>query len=188
MSQRLRAGLSEERQQSIDKAISTAVKFAEQSGIIEKLAGPEKRKQAMALAQRFLKDHGVKMDVEKLGALIEAEVQTQFKQPALPQDTPEARQKLIDSAVQAAILASEQSGMTGLIQNLGPEKKAYAMQMAGQYLAQLGVSIDQNLLSGLIESNLLKTVMGLRGQHPAASPAQQSVTPQQPPYRGQPAG
>ncbi len=52
-SQRLRAGMSEEDQQAIEWAIRTAVRAAEQLGLLDQLAGPEKRKRAIEIAQAF---------------------------------------------------------------------------------------------------------------------------------------
>jgi len=158
MSQQIKLKMTEEQRQSIDNAIKTGVKVAEQTGILKGLLGPEKKKQAIAVAEKFLADKGINLDLDKLGDLIEAEVQTQFSKPTPPADSPEARQQLIDSALHAAVLAAEQSGLTGLIQNIGPEKKAYAAGMALKYLDQYGIKVDPQLLGGLIESHLLESV------------------------------
>src|SRR5262245_54840789 len=115
MRQQYMSRLSVEQQQNIDKAITLGVQLAEQSGILKGLLGPEKKKEAIKVAEKFLADKGIKLDLEKMSDLIEAEVHTQFAHPTPPQDTPEARQALIDSAVRTAIQAAEQSGLTGLI-------------------------------------------------------------------------
>jgi hypothetical protein len=156
--------LDQERQQAISWAVSIAVQFAERAGLLEKLIGPEKRKRAIEIAQNFLAERGVKIDLEMLITLIEAEVQKQYHNPAPPIDTAQAYQALIDSAVQSAVQAAEQSGLAGLIGNIGAEKKAYAMRMAAQYLKQHDIGVDEQLLSGLIESQLLGAMLAARAQ------------------------
>jgi hypothetical protein len=146
-------------------------KAAEQVGGLEGLIGPEKKKQALQIAQSFLAERGINLDVTKLVNLIEAEVQTQFAKPAPVADSAQARQALVDSAIQAAVQAAEQSGLTGLIQNLGPEKKAYALQLAGQYLGQYGIAIDPQLLSGLVESQVLHSTMQAQAAAAQVAPA-----------------
>jgi hypothetical protein len=160
MTKQLRSQMNQEQQQAVDRAVSMAVQLAERAGLLEKLIGPEKRKRAIELAEEFLAERGVKLDLDKLATLIEAEVQKQFHSPAAPADTPQARQELIDGAVKSAIMAAQQSGLAGLIKNVGKEKKAYAMQMAVEYLAQHGIGLDEQLLSGLIEAQLFSMTTG----------------------------
>src|SRR5689334_14957654 len=180
MSQQLKMKLSEEQQANIDKAIKVGVQVAEQTGILKNLLGPEKKKEAIAVAQKFLADKGIKLDLDKMADLIEAEVRTQFAKPVPPADSPEARKALVDSAIRTAIQAAEQSGLTGLIQNLGPEKKAYAAGLALKYLDQYGIKIDSQLLSGLIEGQLMASLQQGRAGQPLAGPAQPAVA--QPAY------
>jgi hypothetical protein len=156
--------LGQERQQAIDRAVSIAVHFAERAGLLEKLIGPEKRKRAIEIAQNFLAERGVKIDLNMLITLIEAEVQKQYHNPTPPVDTAQACQALIDSAVQSAVQAAEQSGLSGLIGNIGAEKKVYAMRMAAQYLKQHDIAVDEQLLDGLIESQLLGAVLAAQAQ------------------------
>jgi hypothetical protein len=164
--QRLRAGMSEENQQAIEQAVRIAVRAAEQLGLLDQLAGPEKRKRAIEIAQAFLQERGIRLDLDKIASLIEAEVLSQFNNPDTLADTAQARQALIDKAVEAAVLAAEQSGMSGLIRNIGIEKKAYALQMATQYLRQHGITVDTGLLGGLIEAQLLRLMLAARGELP----------------------
>lgn len=164
MTNRLKADMSQEQQQAIDRAVSIGVQFAERVGLLEKLVSSEKRKRAIEVAEKFLAERGVKIDLDKLTTLIEAEVQRQFHNPTPPVDAAQARQALIDSAVQSAVLAAEQSGLSGLIQNVGAEKKAFAMQMAAQYLKQHNMTVDDQLLSGMVESQLLTTTLTANGQ------------------------
>jgi hypothetical protein len=176
MGNQLRSKFNVEQQQTIDRIIGVAVKAAEQAGGIKGLVGAQKQQQAIDIAQRFLAERGIKMDVGKIVDLIEAQVYTQFTAPTPIADTAESRQALVNSAVQASVQAAEQSGLSGLIQNVGQQKKDYALQMASQYLGQYGVKLDPNLLSGLIESQVLNA----RQQRllPAAAPAQPQAVPQ----------
>lgn len=171
MTQQLRAKLSEEQQQAIDRAVGMGVKAAEQTGIMQSLLGPEKRKQAIDIAQSFLKERGINLDLTKIGTLVEAEVQNQFAKPSAIVDSAQTQQNLIDGAIQSGILAAEQSGLKGLIQNTAEQKKAYAIQMVTQYLSQYGIKIDPTLLNGLIESQLLKLVLQAKKQLPPAGTA-----------------
>ncbi len=164
MTTRLKSDMSQERRDTIDWAVRVGVQFAERVGLLEKLVSSEKRKRAVEVAQKFLADRGVKIDVDSLVTLIEAEVQRQFHNPTPPVDAAQARQALIDSAVQSAIQAAEQSGLSGLIQNVGTEKKAYAMQMAAQYLKQHSITVDEQLVSGLIEAQLFGATLATRAQ------------------------
>lgn len=175
MRQELKMKIGQEREQHIEQALTTAVKFAEQVGVSQGLIGPEKKKEAIQTAQKFLAEHGIQLDLAKLDTLIEAEVQTQFSKPTPPTDTPEARQALLNSVCQAAVQAAEQSGLAGLIQNVGSQKKAYALQMALTYLGQVGVKADPNMVSGVIEAqvNALRT----GGSLPSAAPAPASSQP-----------
>ncbi len=170
MRQDLKMKLGQEREQHIEQAVSTAVKFAEQIGVSQGLIGPEKKKEALQAAQKFLADYGIQLDLGQLDTLIEAQVQAQFSKPTPPTDTPEARQVLLNSVCQSAVQAAEQSGMTGLIQNIGEQKKAYALQMALTYLGQVGVKADPNVVSGVIEAqvNALKTGTPLPSAAPGA--------------------
>ncbi len=161
--------LGQERQQTIDRIVSIAVQFAERAGLLEQLIGPEKRKRAIEIAERFLAERGVKIDLDTLVTLIEAEVQKQFHSPTSPVDSAQACQSLIDGAVQAAVLAAEQSGLSGLIGNISTEKKAYALQLAAQYLKQHDIKVDEQLVSGLIEAQLLATMLAARAQSGALS-------------------
>jgi hypothetical protein len=166
MARRHYDSLNEERQQWLDRAVKIAVQVAEQTGFLEGLAGSEKRDRAIEVAQAFLEERGVTIDLDRLVALIEAEVLTQFSNPSVPADTPQARQALIDKAIEAAVLAAEQSGLKGLIKNVGEEKKAYAMQVARQYLNEHGITIDEELASGLIEAQLLRLSLAAHGALP----------------------
>ncbi len=163
--------LGDERLETLKSIVQTAVQVAEQTGIVEGLTGAQKRDRAVQVAQNFLHRRGINVDLGQIVSLIEAEVLTQFNNPAMPADTPEARQALIDRAIESAVLAAEQSGLQGLIQNTGAEKKAYALRLAADYLRQHGITIPDQLASGLIEAQLLRFILAARGQLPGPATA-----------------
>jgi hypothetical protein len=176
---RLRAESIGQQQTFVDLAVRTAVRAAEQIGLWRDLIGVEKKEYALQAAQRFLHERGIQLDVNLLSDLIEAEVLRQFNQPTPPADTAEARQALILRTVEAAVLAAEQSGLKGHIENAGPEKKAYAIRLATQMLEDAGIRLDdEEMLSGLIEAQLLRLVLAARGQLPGA-PVGGPLVPQQ---------
>lgn len=108
----IKQNLSKEQLSMIEKGVHIAVKAAEQAGFSGILkSGIEKKEYAIDAVQRYLDRTGVAIDVEEIATLIEAEVNSQFTKYAPPVDTPEARSALIDKAVEAAVLAAEQSGL-----------------------------------------------------------------------------
>jgi len=166
MTGKLKAKIGTDEWEAVVSTVQTAVRVAEQAGLLEGLIGEEKRQKAIDVAQDFLDERGVSVDVGKLAALVEAEVLTQFHNPSVPANTPQARQELIDKAVESAVLAAEQSGLKGLIQNVGTEKKSYAANLAKQYLQEHGMAIKDDLLDGLIEAQLLRLFLAARGELP----------------------
>ncbi|MBN1428618.1 MAG: hypothetical protein JXB07_09535 [Anaerolineae bacterium] len=170
MTKQLRSQMNREQQEIVERAVSMAVQLAERAGLIEKLIESEKFQRAIALAEEFLVERGVKLDLKKLTTLIEVELQKQLSNPTAPTDTAQARQELIDGAIQSAVMAAEQSGLTGLIKNIGAEKKVYAMKIATEYLAQHGIAIDDLLLSGLIEAQVFSLLTNSQGTLSGATP------------------
>lgn len=156
-----RSRLTAQQQQFIDSSINIAVRAAEQSGLAQQLAGGGQAKKAFAVkaAQDYLNQLGIKLDVGMLSTLIEAEVHKQFSNAAPPVDSAEARSALLDKAVHAAVLAAEQSGLTGMVKNVGEQKKRYALDLAFKYLAEHGLRVDPAVVNGLIEAQIreLKT-------------------------------
>ncbi len=174
MTQRLREGQHAASWEAIEQAVKLAASIVKQTGLIEGY-GPELRRRAIQYAQDFLDERGIKIDIERLATLIEAELATQIRNPSLPANTAQARQALLAGAIQAAVLAAEQSGMKGLIQNVAVEKKNYAIQLARRYLREHSINVDDEMLSGLIEAELLRLFLAARKQLPS-TPA--SVTPE----------
>lgn len=167
-SQQLQSRLSEDQRGFIDRAIKIAVQAAEQTGLAEQIAGPEKRDMAVKLAQRFFDERGIRMDLASIVAMVESEVLTQFNNPQMPQDTPEARRALLERAVKAAVKAAEESGLTGAIADVAEHKKGYAFQLALKQLADLGISVDPEVLGGLIDAETLESAgVGTQGMTPA---------------------
>jgi len=130
------------------------------------LIGPEQRQKAVKFAQDYLDQRGVHVDVNRIASLIENELTKQVQNPSLPADSPLARQVLLQSAIESAVLAAEQSGITGQILNTAVDKKNYAMQMARQYLQVHGLQVNDSLVSGLIEAQLLRMYLASQGQMP----------------------
>jgi len=75
-------------------------------------------------------------------------------------DTPETRSALIDKAVEAAVLAAEQSGVKQVAVEAGAQiamsKKQYAVNLANQYLTEHGIKVDPALVDGLIEAQIMR--------------------------------
>lgn len=163
--------LGGEKLAALRSVAEVAVKVAEQTGLKDQLLGPDKRDMAIRIAEDFLKERGITMDLDKIVAAVEAEVHTQFSDPASSASTSLSKQELIDRAIETAVLAAEQSGLHGTIDNLGPEKKQYAMQMAARYLEQHGIQLPEDLAGGLIEAQLLRFRMQARGQQGGTRPA-----------------
>jgi stage V sporulation protein SpoVS len=167
MTQRLRANTDAERWEAIQKSVTLGVSVAKQTGLTDSLVAMRQR--AIQVAQDFLDERGVHMDVGRLATLVEAELSSQIRSPSMPADTTQARQALMQSAIQAAVLAAEQSGMKGLIQNTAVDKKNYAMALARQYLQEHGVTVDESLVSRLIEAQLLRLFLTAKGEIPSSS-------------------
>jgi hypothetical protein len=153
----IRAHLTAQQQQFIDTAISFAVRAAEQAGLSNQLAGGGQAKKAYAIkaAQDYLDRLGIKLDVNMLTTLLEAEVNKQFSNAAPVVDDAATRSALLDKAVHTAVLAAEQSGLTGAIQNVAAQKKRYAVDFAFKYLAEHGLRVDPTVVNGLIEAQVL---------------------------------
>jgi len=166
MTGRLADKLGEDKWAAIQRAITTGVQVAEQTGLYERLGGPEKKQRAIEIAQSFLVERGINLDVEKVASLVEAEVLEQFSNPSVPADSPGERQMLIDKAIESAVLAAEQSGVKGLIASDSASKRAFALNMARQYLNMHGIVLDDALIGGLLEAQLLRLVLAARGELP----------------------
>ena len=171
MTKQLREKIGEEHYDAIQRAISMAATLAQQTGLTNGLIGPQQRQKAIKFAQDYLDQRGVHVDVSKIASLVEAELDKQIAAPTSPADSALARQSLLQSAIESSVLAAEQSGLTGQILNTAVDKKAYAMQMARQYLQMHGLQVNDALISGLIEAQLLRMYMASQNQAiPAAAP------------------
>jgi len=157
----IKANLSKEQLAMIDKGVKMAVSAAEQagfSGLLE--TGREKKQYAIDAVQKYMDRAGVPIDVEEIATLIESEVNSQFSNYAPPVDTPEARSALLDKAVEAAVLAAEQSGAKKLAietaTGVALSKKDYAVDIATKYLGEHGLKVDPSLVDGMIEGQIMK--------------------------------
>ena len=59
-------------------------------------------------------------------------------------------------AVRIAVLAAEQSGLAKLIDNTAKAKKAYACEVAEQYLRRYNFDVDLDVLLAMIEAEVFK--------------------------------
>lgn len=153
----LRSKLTAQQQQFIDLAIGIAVRAAEQAGLANQLSGgAAKKAYALKAAQDYLNRLGIRLDVAALTTLLEAEVHKQFSNAAPLVDNAATRSALLDKAVQAAVRAAEQSGLSGAIQNVAEQKKRYAVEMAFRYLSEHGLRVSPAVVDGLIEAEVFK--------------------------------
>ena len=63
---------------------------------------------------------------------------------------------IVQEAVRIAVLAAEQSGLAGLIGKEYKGKKEYAIALAENWLLEYGVTIDLNVLAGMIEAAVME--------------------------------
>jgi len=147
----------------LDRALEMAVKSVEQQGLTGLIPGGEAKKQAaIKIAQQYLKQFGVQIDVNRVADLIEAEVLEQFSSPTAPTLDPAKRVEVLDRAVELAVLAAEQSGLTGVILNEGKKKKEFAVDFAERYLKEQGIEVELDVVGDMIEAQLIKLLMQAR--------------------------
>lgn len=65
--------------------------------------------------------------------------------------------ELLKSMAQEAVHSAEQLGLTDMIENVGEQKKAYAMRYMQDMLASRGVQINLNEIDAAIEAAVNKT-------------------------------
>lgn len=155
--------------QAIGNIAKSAVAAAEQAGMVDNLIGPEKKQHALDVAEGFLRQQGIAVDLDQIASVIEAEVYNQGAAASTPPPaaaTGADEHAMVSNAIQTAVLAAEQSGLKGLIQNVGTEKKEYAISLATEFLGANGINVDRQVLDGLIEGELMKLFLAARGQMP----------------------
>ena len=59
-------------------------------------------------------------------------------------------------AVRIAVMAAEQSGLAKLIDDTATAKKAYACEVAEQYLRRYNITVDLDVLLAMIEAEVFK--------------------------------
>ena len=138
-----------------------AVRAAEQAGLSQQIiGGAAKKEYALQVAQDYLGSLGVKVNVKMITTVVESEVLRQFNSGAPPVDTPATRAALVDKAVEAAVLAAEQSGLRVAAANaaasLAEQKKQYALSLAQKYLEDHGLRVNMVVVDGLIEAQIMK--------------------------------
>jgi hypothetical protein len=164
---RLKAETGESERKTITEVVKSAVAAAEQTGVLQDFVSAEKKEFALEMAEGFLREQGVGVDLKQLSNLIEAGVHDLSRGESPPSSaTSSEQQALVNNAVETAVLAAEQSGLKGFIPNVGTDKKNYALNLAVQFLGANGVQIDEEVLSGLVEGQLMKLMLAARGQLP----------------------
>lgn len=168
-SERLKTEVEDRKRKSVGEIVKTAVAAAEQTGLLDNLVGAEKKEMALEVAESFLRERGLNVDLRQLSNLIEAEVLnlTHMESATSTPSSAVEQQELVNNAVETAVLAAEQSGTKGFIPNVGTDKKAYALKLAAQFLEANGIHVDEELLGGLIEGQVMKLVLAARGQLPS---------------------
>ena len=157
----IKGKLGKDKLAALESIGAVAVRAAEQAGLSKQLAGGSAKKDyALQVAQDYLGSLGIKLDVKMIAGVLESEVLKQFNSGAPPADTPVTRAALIDKAVEAAVLAAEQSGLkataAGAVASLAEQKKKYALSLAQKYLEDNGMRVDLSLVDGLIEAQIMK--------------------------------
>ncbi|MEW6718737.1 MAG: phage holin, LLH family [Chloroflexota bacterium] len=61
---------------------------------------------------------------------------------------------LVKQGVEVAVRAAEQAGISGQIESIGAEKKAYASKFLQNYLDRIGLRVDVGEISALIEAEV----------------------------------
>ena len=160
-SSEIKQRLNREQLDMLQTVGSLVVRAAEQKGMSGGLdGGSAKRNYATRLAQDYLQSLGIKVDVKEIAGMIESEVLRQFRSVTPSLETEQARSALIDQAVQAAVLAAEQSAVKrraideGL--DIGEQKKSYALTLASMYIAEYGLTLAPTLIDGMIEAQLTR--------------------------------
>ncbi len=84
---------------------------------------------------------------------------------------------LVQQIVKRFVLAAEQLGLVGMIENIGEEKKKYVMEMVEKELAAKGISIPVETLEAMVEAEVhesftvvkqdLADLFDLGGEQPA---------------------
>lgn len=147
----------------LDRAVELGVKAAEQRGLTGVIRNSALKKQeAIRIAQEYLGRFGYQTDADALDDLIEAKVLTLFPPPAVLSLGPIKRAEILDKAVELAVLAAEQSALTGVILNQGSTKKMHALDFTERYLNEHGIEVDLGIIGDMIEAQLLKLFMQAR--------------------------
>jgi hypothetical protein len=166
MTRQLDNKIGADRRVQLVNIVKLAVQVAEQAGILDNLVGPEKRQAAIDFAENYLKSRGVDLDVGMLADLVEQEVRLQIQTPTPPEAIYGTREALIARSIETAVLAAQQSGAAGAIADTVEAKKAHAIRIVREYLAQYKISLPDEMVSSLIDAQILRFVLAAKGQLP----------------------
>jgi hypothetical protein len=159
----IKGRLGQDKLVALESIAAVAVRAAEQAGLSKQLTGgAAKREHALQVVQDYLNSAGIKVDVQTVASAVESEVLRQFNSGQPSADSGEARAALIDRAVEAAVLAAEQSGLKAAAAGAvatGEQKKQYALSLAQKYLENNGIKVDLAVVDGLLEAQIMKFKM-----------------------------
>lgn len=138
-----------------------AINAAEQLGRTGQLVdGTSKKDYAVRMAQSYLSRLGVRMDARDMAALIEAEVSRTFGRGAPMVELARAQSELLQRGAKTAVLAAEQGAVRRMAVehglDLGEQKKKFAMNIAGRFLAEHGLRMDAQVVDAMIEAQLMQ--------------------------------
>lgn len=164
----IKSRLGKDRLAMLESAAGLAVRAAEQAGLNQVLVGgAAKRERAIQVTQNYLNSIGVHIDASAVANAVESEVLRQFNSGQPPTDSSADRAALVDKAVEAAVLAAEQSGLKAVAggaavqgaASLAEQKKQYALSLAQKYLVSHGIKIDMAVVDGLLEAQIMRFKM-----------------------------
>jgi hypothetical protein len=164
----IKSKLGKERLATLESVAGIAVRAAEQAGLNKALlGGAAKRERALQVTQTYLNSIGIRIDVATVASAVESEVLRQFNSGQPPVDSSASRTAVVDRAIEAAVLAAEQSGLKAVAAGavvkgattLAEQKKQYALSLAQKYLDNNGIKLDTSVVDGLLEAQIMRFKM-----------------------------
>ncbi len=151
----------------IENGFSIAVRAAEQAGLSGQIAavGREKKAYALAMMQGYVDRLGIKINVDEVSEILEAEVHRQFHAAATQQGPlpGSGRENLIEKAIDTAVLAVQRGDFQALLSDLraglDEQKAASAVRFVQKYLGQYQLSLDPEVAEGLLQAHLMRLKM-----------------------------
>ena len=157
--------LGAEQVSMLESGISMAVRAAEQAGLTGqiKAIGAEKKAFALASAQNYVNRLGLKINVEEVSDLLEAEVNKQYRSAAQGTAPVINKETVIDRAIDTAVLAVQGGDFQALVgdlqRGLDKNKIADAVSFVQKYLEQYQVEVDPVVAEGMLQAHLMRLKM-----------------------------